>query len=110
MDVNRDGLPDLLWQEITTGKILYWIMSGTQMTSSFYFPQGQQSGLAGWTLVGPANPNGGPKSELISQLKGKPEDKDNCSGRGLSCAEAKTSLGNTKWAPQTRANLGSLPC
>jgi FG-GAP-like repeat len=69
MDVNRDGLPDLLWQEITTGKILYWIMSGTQMISSFYFPQGQQSGLAGWNLVGPANPNGGPNSELIWQLK-----------------------------------------
>jgi lysophospholipase L1-like esterase len=69
MDVNGDGLPDLLWQEITTGKILYWIMSGTQMTSSFYFPQGQQSGLAGWNLVGPANPNGGPNSELIWQLK-----------------------------------------
>jgi lysophospholipase L1-like esterase len=67
MDVNGDGLPDLLWQEITTGKILYWIMSGTQMTSSFYFPQ--QSGLDGWNLIGPANLIGGLNSELIWQLK-----------------------------------------
>jgi lysophospholipase L1-like esterase len=67
MDVNGDGLPDLLWQEITTGKILYWIMSGTQMTSSLYFPQ--QSGLDRWNLIGPANPNGGPSSDLIWQLK-----------------------------------------
>jgi len=69
MDVNGDGLPDLLWQEITTGKILYWIMSGTQMTGTFYFPQGQQSNLAGWNLIGPANPSGGRNSELIWQLK-----------------------------------------
>jgi lysophospholipase L1-like esterase len=69
MDVNRDGIPDLLWQEITTGKILYWIMSGTQMTSSFYFPQGQQSSLAGWNLIGPANSNSGPTSDLMWQLK-----------------------------------------
>ena len=68
MDVNGDGLPDLLWQEMT-GEIFYWIMSGTQMTSSLYFPQGQQSGLAGWDLVGPANPKGGPNSDLIWQLK-----------------------------------------
>jgi VCBS repeat protein len=67
MDVNGDGLPDLLWQEITTGKILYWIMSGTQMTSSLYFPQ--QSGLDGWNLIGPAKPNGGRNSDLLWQLK-----------------------------------------
>jgi hypothetical protein len=51
-DINRDGLSDLIWQHVTSGKIAAWIMNGAVMVSGSSFSPGVVSDLD-WKIVGP---------------------------------------------------------
>jgi hypothetical protein len=51
-DINRDGLSDLIWQHVTSGKIAAWIMNGAVMVSGSSFSPGVVSDL-NWKIVGP---------------------------------------------------------
>ncbi len=54
-DVNRDGVPDLLWQNDTTRQVTVWFMGGDQGSS--YQSQNYIGATPGWTLCGAADMN-----------------------------------------------------
>jgi hypothetical protein len=51
-DVNRDGKPDLLWQNTASGSLSAWFMNGTVMVSGTSLTPGIVADL-NWRVVGP---------------------------------------------------------
>src|SRR5579884_935258 len=50
IDLNADGHPDLLFQNTSTGKLVYWLLNGVQAIDGNAFSTQPQSG---WQVVGP---------------------------------------------------------
>jgi hypothetical protein len=51
-DVNSDGKPDLIWQNITNGGLSVWFMNGIVMVSGMSFSPGMVADF-NWKFVGP---------------------------------------------------------
>ncbi len=64
-DMNRDGVPDLLWQNDTTRQVTVWFMGGTQ--GSTYVSQSYIGATLGWTLRGSADMNRDGVPDLLWQ-------------------------------------------
>jgi hypothetical protein len=67
VDLNADGIPDLIWQNNSTGQVAAWYMSGAQgnVYQSWNWLAGGD--MAGWTLVGMADLNADGHPDLIWQ-------------------------------------------
>ena len=52
MDIDRDGQPDLIWQNQANGLISTWLMDGLHLREGTLFSPGQVSDT-NWVLVGP---------------------------------------------------------
>jgi hypothetical protein len=63
-DMNADGKPDLIWRNISTGTIYYWLMDGLNLSSSGYLYGGNPVGLE-WQVAGIADMNSDGKPDLI---------------------------------------------
>ncbi|HZT42941.1 MAG TPA: choice-of-anchor tandem repeat GloVer-containing protein [Chthonomonadaceae bacterium] len=50
IDLNADGHPDLLFQNTSTGKLVYWLLNGVQAIDGNAFSTQPQSG---WQVMGP---------------------------------------------------------
>jgi hypothetical protein len=50
-DINSDGNPDLIWQNYSTGQLIYWLMNGVTMQSWGYLNNGQAIDT-NWKIVG----------------------------------------------------------
>ena len=51
-DLNADGQPDLVWQNVSTGYLAAWLMNGTSMVQGIYLSPAQVADT-GWRVVGP---------------------------------------------------------
>jgi hypothetical protein len=51
-DLNTDGQPDLVWQNVATGYLAAWLMNGTSMVEGIYLSPSQVADT-GWRIVGP---------------------------------------------------------
>ena len=51
-DINRDGRPDLIWQNISTGYLAAWLMNQTTRLDGVYLSPAQVADT-GWRIVGP---------------------------------------------------------
>ena len=51
-DINRDGQPDLVWQDIVNGWIGVWLMNGTTLLQSTAFTP-ERVADTNWRIVGP---------------------------------------------------------
>ncbi|HEV2471394.1 MAG TPA: VCBS repeat-containing protein, partial [Chthonomonadales bacterium] len=50
-DVNGDGQPDIVWQNMNTGAVAYWLMNGTsQIGSDLFYPT--NAGYPLWQVAG----------------------------------------------------------
>jgi alpha-tubulin suppressor-like RCC1 family protein len=63
-DLNTDGYPDLLWQNIANGTASYWLMNGTSIIGLGNFPHPYGPN---WNLVGTADLNGDGHPDLLWQ-------------------------------------------
>ena len=63
-DLNRDGYPDLLWQNSTTGEVVYWLMDG--ITRLDYATLVKKISPA-WQLVGSADLDHNGSADLLWQ-------------------------------------------
>ena len=50
-DYTGDGKPDLIWQNTTTGDVVYWQMNGTQWAGKWNYIA--HTVPTQWTLIGP---------------------------------------------------------
>jgi hypothetical protein len=67
-DLNGDGHPDLIWQNVSDGSVVYWLMNGMNYVSGGSLPgAGPTAGLANWRLVTAADLNGDGHPDLIWQ-------------------------------------------
>jgi hypothetical protein len=65
-DFNDDGIPDLVWQNVSNGQVLVWYMGGPQ--GNVYEGSNWLSGpVTGWTVVGTGDFNGDGRPDLIWQ-------------------------------------------
>jgi hypothetical protein len=64
-DINKDTMPDLLFQNSSTGQLVYWQMVGDRF-SQFGFINPSLPG-ANWKVVGSADLNGDGSTDLILQ-------------------------------------------
>ncbi len=64
-DFDRDGVPDLLWQNDSTRQVTVWFMGGPQ--GSTYLSQNYLGATPGWTLHGAADFNRDGVPDLIWQ-------------------------------------------
>ena len=62
-DFNRDGYPDLVWQNDTTRQVLVWYMTGNYQSWKWL----SSAGALGWTVVGAADFNGDGYPDLVWQ-------------------------------------------
>ena len=51
-DLNSDGQPDLVWQNVSTGYLAAWLMNGTSMVQGIYLSPAQVPDTA-WRVAGP---------------------------------------------------------
>jgi hypothetical protein len=51
-DLNADGQPDLIWQNVSTGYLAAWLMNGTSRVDGIYLSPAQVADT-GWRVVGP---------------------------------------------------------
>ncbi len=64
-DFNRDGVPDLLWQNDTTRQVTVWFMGGVQ--GNTYLSQNYIGATPGWTLRGTGDFNRDGVPDLLWQ-------------------------------------------
>ena len=64
-DLNGDGKPDLLWQNVTDGSLVVWFMDGLTRTAYTYI--NPMTPDAGWTVVGMADFDGDGYQDLLLQ-------------------------------------------
>jgi len=50
IDLNSDGWPDLVFQNTSSGQMVYWLMNGLNAVDGNYFTVQPP---AGWSVVGP---------------------------------------------------------
>lgn len=65
-DMNQDGRPDIMWQNVAHGYIAAWPMAGRQMTDSVLTKPGQVPDT-NWRIVGSGNFNSDTKPDLVWQ-------------------------------------------
>jgi hypothetical protein len=51
-DINRDGQPDLVWQNDSTRQVTVWYMGGTSGNTMLGWSYISASGVPGWSVVG----------------------------------------------------------
>ena len=51
-DLNSDGQPDLVWENVSTGYLAAWLMNGTSMVEGIYLSPAQVADTA-WRVAGP---------------------------------------------------------
>jgi hypothetical protein len=64
VDINNDGHPDLLFQNRSTGQLVYWIMSGTSFVTYGYL---LDPGSPNWQVIGTSEINNDSTPDLILQ-------------------------------------------
>lgn len=63
-DINRDGYPDIIFQNRSTGDLSYWLMNGiTQVSAGFFTPS--NPGSAAWRVAAVADFNKDGKPDLV---------------------------------------------
>ena len=68
-DFDRDGKPDLLFQNISTGGILVWLMNGTALRQQLWLTPSAVSDPA-WLVAAVADMNGDKAPDLVFQHRG----------------------------------------
>jgi hypothetical protein len=66
-DCNRDGRPDLIWQNEATRQVVVWYMGGPNGNSFLWWDWLALSGVSGWRLVDAADLNRDGKPDLVWQ-------------------------------------------
>src|SRR5438876_3292632 len=66
-DFNRDGHPDLLWQNDATRQVTVWYMGGAQGTTFLGWNYVSSAGVPDWTVRGAADFNGDGFPDLVWQ-------------------------------------------
>jgi hypothetical protein len=66
-DVDRNGVPDLVWQNDSTRTVGTWLMSGPQATTLLGVVYQAPGSYPGWTLVGLADMDGNGVPDLVWQ-------------------------------------------
>ena len=66
-DFNRDGRPDLVWQNDVTWEVVVWYMGGPQGNSLLGGNGLASTDVAGWRVVGTGDFNGDGKPDLVWQ-------------------------------------------
>ena len=64
-DSNRDGVPDLIWQNDTTRQVKVWYMGGPQGNVNIGWTWLYQTGVPGWKIVAAADLNHDGVPDLI---------------------------------------------
>jgi FG-GAP-like repeat len=64
-DLNRDGVPDLIWQNDTTRQVKVWYMGGSQGNVNIGWNWLNQSGVPGWKIVAAGDLNHDGVPDLI---------------------------------------------
>src|SRR6185503_4391800 len=63
-DFNRDGMPDLLWRNVTSGQIVVWYMNGpTLVSGTFTTPSALPD--TGWSIVGTGDFNSDARPDIL---------------------------------------------
>jgi hypothetical protein len=65
-DMNGDGKPDILWNELSTGRVLCWYMNGTTRVALGWI-NANPLGDANWRLRGTADFTGDGQADLVWQ-------------------------------------------
>jgi hypothetical protein len=65
-DFDRDGQPDLLFQNESSGQLVYWLMDGLSLRQ-VGFIEPSDPGAAEWKVVGAADLNGDGRPDLLFQ-------------------------------------------
>ena len=63
-DLDGDGKPDIIFENQSTGQVVYWLMDGPNLKSYGFLPD---TGDLNWKLVGSADFNQDGKSDLLFQ-------------------------------------------
>jgi hypothetical protein len=66
-DFNRDGQPDLVWQNDVTWQVVVWYMGGPQGNSVLGGNGLASTDVAGWSVVGTGDFNGDSNPDLVWQ-------------------------------------------
>jgi hypothetical protein len=66
-DVNRDGAPDLIWQQESTRQVSVWYLGGPDGTTFMSWNWMSQSLLYGWAVVGSTDVNGDGYPDVLWQ-------------------------------------------
>jgi hypothetical protein len=63
VDVNADGLTDLLWYDMSSGAVAVWLLNATQVTQSLVY--GALDRNAGWVPIGTRDFNADNRADLL---------------------------------------------
>lgn len=66
-DLNRDGVPDLIWQHDVTRQVVAWYLGGVLGTSLMNFAWIATAGPSGWSVVGAGDFDDDLKLDLVWQ-------------------------------------------